>query len=446
MNQLTSLFKRSLFSEKLARTTFIAGASFAAIIFYGCQNLLQPTKTASPEEQRVRYSAAVKVYIRNSQKTASLYVGEFDRSSCEKGFPEQWSMFFSSPFGQHRFDLDYTAVIRGQADTIAAKTVPQRYHLKIGTLPPALLEQKLCDEASGEEAVTIESGTPAAEAVLQPLQILAPDCTFDLSGEANLQCRMAVSGPEALMQKFDGLKRNMTTKWNHQPYLLIRRLTLATQMLEALRAPAGAQELKKVCRIIQYSLPHELPLSFRSKIWQDKVCNGQTPQLDIAYISLEHASKELEALSKRIEDASLIGLFTLAVPREQSPHREYWISLQPVDVPYVTSEQPPQTTHCAWHPLYFEQVDHQLVATDLGQLSLSDRSFCTPIPTLGRAKRDADIYIRSSMASEMEFQIANGQSKQLRLPTGDYKYSITQFSGPFPEEAFSAQEIGRAHV
>ena len=113
-----------------------------------------------------------------------------------------------------------------------------------------------------------------------------------------------------------------------------------------------------------------------------------------------------------------------------------------MDLPQLAKSDKPVLNDCIWHPIFADQMDKALIAMELGQIgSPTHKSFCAPIPELSKAKKDSDHYIRASIASEMEFPIVNGQSKQLRLPTGDYKYSITQQNGPFSEEMFTTEEI-----
>lgn len=392
-------------------------------------------------EPRPVYAASVKVYLQDDAKH-EMFLGEFDRASCVNGFPQQWSYYFTSVVGQHRFDLDYAPLLdqKSGSGALVVKTAQQRYHLRIGTLPSTIVARQLCEETKEADTVKFAADAPEKDDLLSALRLAAPDCQFEYDGDKGLACRLQHPNSKELLTQLETLKKNMTTKWNHQPYLLIRRLTLAMQMLDALRRDSKA-DWQKSCRIVKYSLPNELPLSFRSKLWRDKVCNDSKPDDDTVLIGLDQAVRELQTLSRRIEEASLVGLFTLSVPRDQSASKDYWVSLQPIEIPLVMSEVPPQTMSCVWHPLFFEQPEQQLVAIDLVQVPHSDKSFCAPAPSLARAKREADIYVRSSIASEMEFQISNGQSKKLRLPTGDYRYSVSQFSGPFPDEMTSTQEI-----
>ncbi len=444
MRQSTLPFKKSRSSDKRLKPLVFAGAlGLGALSIWGCQNLWDNSApTAVPPEPRRVYASSVKVYLQNVEKR-TFYIGDFDRASCVAGFPQQWTIGFSSMLGLHHFDIDYGSGPNPGIDQVTVKAQQQGYTLKMGPIPVQLRNRNLCEESKVDDKVTFIEKGEDTEAFFQTLRTVAPDCQFKLvdGTESGLSCDLSVATPAELLTQLEALKRNMTTKWNHQPYLLIRRLTLATQMLEAMRSGEASPEVKKACRIIRYSLPNELPLSFRSKLWQDKVCQGKTADSQVLLLGLHQAVKELQTLSRRIEDASLVGLFSLAVPRDLNTAKEYTITLQPIDRPLVMSEIPPQITSCVWHPMFSDQAESQLVAIDLAQIQHSDRSFCDPSPALARAKREADVYVRSSMASEMEFQISNGQSKKLRLPTGDYRYSISQFTGPFPEELISAQEI-----
>ncbi len=426
----------SLRSQSILR--YATGLGFVFATLLGCQYLWEPAKTAAPE-RKASFSSSIKVYLQTATST-NVYIGEYDRSSCKAGIPQQWSIFMNSVLGQHRFDLDFSEVVSKRTGDLQIKVSPQRYMVKYDQIPQALLNAKLC-ESKEDSSVSFAKDSPTTKEILRPLQLLAPDCRFDWTESHGLNCEIRHPGEAEVLANLETLKKNMTTKWNHQPYLLIRRLTLATQMLQAIQKGDKKGELEKVCRIIHFSLPHELPLSFRSKLWQDKVCQGKENDRDAALIGLQEAAKEIQVLSRRIEDASLVGLFTLSIPRDQSTAKEYWISLQPIETPYISStDQPNQALPCVWHPLFFEQSENQLIAIDLDLVLHNSQSTCAAAPGLVGAHKQADIYVRSSVASEMEFQIANGQSKQLRLPTGEYQYSVTQYNGPFPEELISPQE------
>ncbi len=429
-----------------SRMRYATGLGGFVVLLWGCQYLLDPQRnanetqdTAAPEP-RTAFSSSVKIYLKTASN-ANVYVGEFDRESCENGFPQHWSIFMTSVLGQHRFDVDYTNLLNNKSRDLNIKVHPQTYTVKYDKVPHDLSTALLCEQTE-ESSMSFAKDSAAAREILQPLQLLAPDCIFEWTEETGLVCKLPHPTDSEVYATLETIKKNMTTKWNHQPYLLIRRLTLTTQLLEAIQRPDKRTDLDKVCRIMRFSLPNELPLSFRSKLWQDKVCQGKNRDRDAALMALQESAQEIQALSRRIEDASLVGLFTLNIPRDQSTAKEYLISLQPIETPYISkSDQPNQSLPCVWHPLFSEQTESQLIAIELGMVENKGLSTCTASPGLVSAYRDANIYVRSSVASEMEFQIANGQSKKLRLPTGDYQYSVIQYNGPFPEELISPEEV-----
>lgn len=428
-------------SRSRMRLTAGIGGLFA--LLWGCQYLLDPQPNANDNAapgQKTNFSSSVKIYLK-SPTNANVYIGEYDRESCENGFPQHWSIFMTSVLGQHRFDIDYTNLVNKKSNELDIKVHPQRYTLKYDHLPNELASALLCEHHE-ESSITFGRESPGAREILQPLKLLAPDCNFEWTEEKGLVCQLPRPSDAEIFASLETIKRNMTTKWNHQPYLLIRRLTLTTQLLEAFERPEKRPELDKVCRIMRFSLPNELPLSFRSKLWQDKVCQGKNRDRDAALVAIQEAAQEIQALSRRIEDASLVGLFTLSIPRDQSMAKGYLVTLQPIETPYMsTADQPNSSLPCVWHPLFSEQTESQLIAMELGMVQSKSHTTCAASPGLVNAYRDANIYVRSSVASEMEFQISNGQSKKLRLPTGDYQYSVIQYNGPFPEELVSPEEV-----
>ena len=423
-----------------SRMRFAAGITSVIAMLLGCQYLLEPNRANLSVDRKTNFSSSIKVYLQ-TPAGQNVYIGEYDRSSCKAGFPKHWSLFMNSFMGLHRFDLDYSEVLNKKSGDLEIKISPQLFAIKYPEIPATLLAAKLCDQKE-ESSVSFAHDSPVTKDLLQPLQYVAPDCKVTWAENQGLMCNLQYPGEAEVLATLEVLKKNMTTKWNHQPYLLIRRLTLATQMLQALQKTEKRGDLERVCRIMNFSLPNELPLSFRSKAWQDKVCQPKgSHDREAALVALQEAVNEIQTLFRRIEDASLVGLFTLSIPREQSTAKGYLISLQPIEVPFISSDKPNKSLACVWHPLFFEKPESQLIALELGLIQSSKFSSCAPAPGLVEAHRDANIYVRSSVGSEMEFQIANGQSKQLRLPSGDYQYSVTQYNGPFPEELISLQEV-----
>jgi len=447
MKQWIWPFKK--FPSSNQASTFKTRAAVAGIlggiVILGCQNLMRPTPSGSAPamamEDKSHIVASIKVYIQDANQKEA-YVGEFDRTTCVDGLPTLWVTSFNSLFGQHHFDFDFTAIADHKSNSVNIKAGQEHFQVLADAYPKAIAGQGLCDLPFRTDSTHLPANSEAGKELMSLLAAVAPDCLFQTDKDGKLECAIGHANEQSIRSRLDQLTKNMSTKWNHQPYLLIRRLTLTKQLLEASVQNDDLKSVHKFCRILEFSLPNELPLSFRSKTWQTKVCHDKKMDNDLVLVGLDHAVREIESLANRIEDTSLIGTFTLAVPRDKSPVKEYWITLQPLDLPILVKSENPILNACVWHPLFADQVDKALIAMDLGQiLSTSNKSFCTPIPDLTKAKKDSDNYIRTSIASEMEFPIVNGQSKQLRLPTGDYKFSITQLNGPFSEEMFTTEEI-----
>lgn len=443
MNQLIWLFKKFPFS-KLSRTSrTVVGATLGGLIILGCQNLLHTPRSDVAGDDNgtklVQFTSSVKIYLQAGDKSET-FVGEYDRTTCTNGFPALWTSTFKSAFGEHRFDFDFNPLVQSKSKEIIVKAPQQRFQLQLDGIPVALREQKLCDLPSDTDKVVLPRDSAAGGEFIGLLQYISPDCQFSTAKDGSFECQLEHPSDREILTHLTTLTKNMSTRWNHQPYLLIRRLTLTTQFFEAY-ANKNQKDMQNICRIIEFSLPYELPLSFRSKVWQQKVCHDKDLNMDLVMTGLDQAAREIDALAKRIEGSSAIGLFTLSVPRDKAFSKEYWITLQPVDQADAEKKELATATACVWHPLFSDQQEKELIAVELGQIQSTGRASCIPMPALARAKKEAGTYIRSSMASEMEFLISNGQSKMLRLPTGDYKYSITQYSGVTSEETFSTEEI-----
>lgn len=454
MNQWTWLFRKFPLSKVTTRSKALLGGTIGLVVILGCQNLMrsQSSGTSARDgavsasgptviEDKSHIVASIKVYVTDPQGKEA-YFGDFDRTSCVKGLPTLWVAKFTSVFGDHFFEIDYSTLAEKTANVVYVKSGRERFQLAVDGMPQGLSTAGLCDLPFRTDRTVIPANSASSTELMALLQSVAPDCGFAPTADGRLGCAITHGGETDVRTRLDQLTRNMSTKWNHQPYLLIRRLTLTKQLLDASLQSDQAKALQKFCRVTELSLPHELPLSFRSKTWLSKVCRDKEPNRDLIMIGLDHATREIEALAHRIEDTSLVGTFTLAVPQDKSPVKEYWISLQPMDLPVLDKTESAALNSCVWHPTFAEDMDKALIAMDLGQIkSPNGKSFCAPIPDLAKAIKDSDHYIRASIASEMEFPIVNGQSKLLRLPTGDYKFSITQLNGPFSEEMFTTEEI-----
>ncbi len=430
MKQWILPFRKSLFSKNLA-CTLMAGLALS------CQNMGE-SQGPVLHAQAPDFSASVKVYLQSGQNTPT-YVGEFDRNSCENDSPTHWALFVNSPLGDSRVDLDMTAALKSKGP-IGVRVWSQSFNVDQASTHSLLAEAKLCEKAKGEASITLNTQSPEARELLSTLGNLAPDCLMTIKGEKGLNCELKHKSMSELLSSLEASKRNMSTKWNHQPYLLIRRLTLSQQLLSALESERSIRDTRRFCRIITHSLPNELPLSFQSKLWQDRVCNQSALDRDMALVGLDLALREIEALSRRIEDASYVGVFTLSLPPHPNAAKDYWITLQPVTDPNLRTENPLLSVNCLWHPLFATRLDQQLIASEF-TLNAPIASHCQKTEELLQNKKLADSYLRSSTASEMEFEISNRQSKKLRLPTGDYQYTITQHNGLSIDETAAAEAL-----
>jgi hypothetical protein len=404
-----------------------------------CQNLNEPQAT-SLRAQAPDFSSSVKVYLQAGQNAPS-YIGEFDRGSCIEQTPSRWAFFVNSSLGDSRFDVNLEPYLKN-AEPIAARVWNQNFLVNLPKPLQHLPAAQLCNKARGEASITLNVQSAETDEILSPIQLIAPDCRLvTKEGEKGLSCILKNHSLSELTNSLENSKRNVSTKWNHQPYLLIRRLTLAQQFISAIESDRSIRDTRRFCRIASQSLPNELPLSFQSKLWQDKVCGQAALDREMALLGLELAVREIESLSKRIEEASHIGVFTLALPPNPNAAKDYWITLQPVNDPLLTAENTPLSTPCSWHPLFATRLDQQLIASELASATPQSAVSCPKTGEMLESKKLADTYIRSSIASEMEFEISNRQSKKLRLPTGDYQYTITQYNGLAFDETSTAQAL-----
>ena len=286
------------------------------------------------------------------------------------------------------------------------------------------------------------------------LRAAAPDCAYTQPSDKGWDCALPIADPVLAENELNSISKTLVEKWNRQPYLFTRRLMISTSLAKALVAPNKDHALDRICRVMEFSLPQELPVAFVSGRWREATCRKIGPdRWHAAAIGLSKAHSELSFLKVLLERTSTLGTLTIRIPREKIPENELLVSLTPAkevtdslaaesakiwssesvlnagEVAKTISGFPSPPPSSCWHPLFSETPELLRLSRYLA-LAGSDGSITCEVDPKIAAKASLskgtppERYVAESIASETEFTVTNGKSKVLRLPQGTYSYVI----------------------
>lgn len=368
---------------------------------------------------------------------------------CEQGIPHFWLLEFQSAFGAHQLKLDYSNFQAGEETLVIFNQ-----HRFLAQLPIPLTTERireLCEDLSpnAEPIVVLDPGKNSTFQII--LQTIAPNCEVQVR-DGSLYCKLPSHDAATSLRKLTAAHQSLVTRWERHPYILARRIALARSLAQAINSADTASEMQRICRIVEHSIAEELPLAMRSSRWYQTACRSQGSGFNEALlVSLYDAISEIEALTDELRTASRLGMLTVRIPRQTSPAQSFWVTLKPVTIDRTGDEQlaSPARPPACWHPLYDQNRFEQSIAHELGLLAEPSLGSCNPLARddLDSFQTVAIQYIKNSIASETEFAISNGRGKVLRLPKGEYYYTIEPHRSPFtevfyPEESPPDQTTG----
>lgn len=260
----------------------------------------------------------------------------------------------------------------------------------------------------------------------QMLQVALPSCKIEKHPEKKgYWCHLPEMKLSQVNSRFKKLQKKLVRSWKRHPYLLARRIAISKKLARSLRASEPEKEFLRFCNVVKHSVPEELPLALRSSRWFDATCLSQSAHREKAILNgLHEAEKEIHFLMQEIRSGSRLGVISIRIPHDQSPSRDYWVSLKPLTPSEGPSSKPlaaqQKRAGLNWHPLY-ETTRSASIAARLQVLAPPSK------PNLEMSIY-ADNYVRNSIASETEFAISNGRSKVLRLPSGSYEYTVRSYT------------------
>jgi hypothetical protein len=272
------------------------------------------------------------------------------------------------------------------------------------------------------------------------LKLLAPDCDFRPLVDGEWHCNIDAVEASLAEREIRELQSTIVRRWSRLPYILTRRLAVSQSLANAVSHSA---KMPSFCKILDFSIPEELPLVFSSLRWRQAVCGNSSDEQrsEAATIGLSKALNEIELLRQLFEQSSNLGMMTLRLPKElETPTREFWISLAPhqdvaenlaklsarIWAENVASSNKGQeiTTGC-WHPIFGSEHAKLLLAKQLDLVGTAGANLCTDITAMPpEVSDDPHRYLAGSITSETEFVLNNHGSILLRLPIGSYDVQL----------------------
>jgi hypothetical protein len=344
------------------------------------------------------------------------------------------------------------------------------------------MKDALCGntEHSIEANIAIENGLHAnlTNTILSAISKIVPDCkNLTFEGKA-AKCQLDQMYPQAALISTEEFQKEMIRRWSRQPYILARRTGVVSTLARVATNLSNEEGYARFCRILQFSLPEELPVVMSSQRWQTALCSGQ-PALkrEAALYGLLKGVKELRMLRDLYQETSREGLLSVKIPSQTIPGRAVEAAKQPLRVIIAPDDEvskklvdesrkflgrPDEETlpkrlprgrklskhktkfekninlaenasalprhDMCWHPVFSESFNLIRVADGMKLTGDGFQSECGYTyerqDAEGAELAGLSRYLLQSLSSETEFVLDNGQSKLLRLPEGKYKYTV----------------------
>jgi hypothetical protein len=327
--------------------------------------------------------------------------------------------------------------------------------------------RRLCSEAAADTRRVLADDALVAE-LRHWLEQTAPDCLeIDAPAAAGAaapgwRCKLPRAEPASARAELASIQAAMVRRWNRQPYLLARRLAVGSSLAVALATTDDGHALDVFCNVVKHSLPVELPATLSSKRWQTAACGpgDLETRRAAAAMGLAKTVAEIDFLKQLFEKTSKLGHLAVRIPSADAPTRNLLVSLLPEpDVidnlakEAATLAEPENgakdktdtvraEARACWHPLYGEDDTLLALARHLALAGDAPQVACD-LPASGVASTAAQHWLAESIAGETEFVVTNGRSKTLRLPAGNYRYTLRALPDD-PESWDDASQQGPA--
>ena len=298
---------------------------------------------------------------------------------------------------------------------------------------------KACQGANSESINILEDDQLKGH-IVEWMASAAPDCTIETK-DSHFYCRIDSIDPALARKELQSLQRTMIRRWSRQPYVLTRRVATAIMLADALKATDVEKALDSVCKVFSFSKDFELPVALATPRWREAVCEPtSSTRIEAAEIGLAKTFAEVEFSRQLFERTSKLGILTVRIPKELAPSKDLWVSLQPqVDVATNLAEfegSPKKNSKveevaempACWHPLFDPNAKEFTIARHIELVGAAESLNCRSSDLTGEPWKIPAAYLADSITSETEFVITNGRSKLLRLPAGNYVYSVRAHS------------------
>ena len=304
--------------------------------------------------------------------------------------------------------------------------------------PEFAVEPKILEEARSWLAQI----APDCES-LTPVKKLELGVNASANATGGWYCQLPQIEPATARSDLNRMQTLMIKRWSRQPYLLTRRLAIGISLANALETTdQDDHRLNTFCRVIQASLPIELPATIASKRWQAAVCGQDLGhRLTAARFGLTKTVAEIEFMQQLFDRTSRLGLLTLRIPNAVPHGRDVLVTLiprsdvadnvarqtrslwqgEPGHSTFIPSVEAPRS---CWHPVFAEDTGLLRLARQLALTGEAPKVACEESDMVPNLSFSPDRYFAESITSETEFSIPNARAKTLRLPIGRYAYKL----------------------
>lgn len=431
MRQLISQSKKFLSSKSpRQKAPYLIGLVVGGMLIapVSCRLRQEFSAKAPPEPT----SETLDFVFQEHPQAPRMLLAKLDSRYCDASSTGQETWFYqiSSLFGLHKVRVNYAFAAAGEAIQTNVDGIGFLVPLEHPISQAELRQGCATAQQKGTKEIVVSNPQVLAE-TQKVLQDLAPGCNFTKPVPDGVwECKLKPADPEQTLAQIRAFKRDMVMRWSRHPYLLTRRVAMSLSLATALSKEHPEQSLDKFCRLLSFSLPEELPLALRTQVWQKNVCKAPTQdRLDIAKVGLADAYAEINRLKHELESSSRLGTLAVRIPYSEVPSKDFWITLSPLQTDSIDPATAArlQAGSICWHPLYTENPSYNATAAQLGIVAKEKSSKCQQ--SAAHVATEDNIpanYVLSSITSESEFPITNGQAKLLRLPEGQYEYILKE--------------------
>lgn len=358
-----------------------------------------------------------------------IFVAKLDINACfsPKNYPQNWSINFASPVGKHTIQLSKT----DETEKAVARIENLKFQITNKPIVSNELVTEACKDASQGSYTYFIKTEDQLKNFKSVLENTAPSCLFDLDISTGLYCQIPTKKPQLVLKELKKIQIEILRRWSRHPYLLARKLAVGATLASALVKDEENKKLDRFCQATTYYLPSELPLAIKAARWKQVACNSEESpknRMQIALVSLNEILNEIKALKKSMKKNSKLGALSIRIPSNSTPARDLWVSLKPISQSKALADSSENNNYICWHPLFSRTPQLAKISSKLTTISKDTNLSCTKHISLSPSSSNEEIrdYVHNSISSETEFPITNGRGKILRLPMGEYRYTISK--------------------